>query len=173
MIVGERDRQSVTPEGRPVIKLIDGVSVRPATTIEDERGEICEIYSPAWEMSNEPVVYVYQSVLRPGRIKGWVYHERQDDRLFISMGTLKIVLFDMREDSPTSGLINELHHSERNRALLIVPRLVAHAVQNIGTTDALFINVPTRPYNHGSPDKYRIPIDSDKIPYLFDRGPGW
>jgi len=75
------------------VKLIAGVSIRTATTLPDGRGEICEIYNQAWGISNDPVVYVYQSLLRPGRIKGWVYHEYQDDRLFISLGTFKMVLF--------------------------------------------------------------------------------
>jgi dTDP-4-dehydrorhamnose 3,5-epimerase len=173
MIVGKRDQQTVTPESTSVVKLIAGVSIRSAPTILDERGEICEIYSPAWGISHDPLVYVYQILLRPGRIKGWVYHEHQDDRLFISMGTLKIVLFDMREGSPTEGLVNELYLSERNRGLVTIPKLVVHAVQNVGTIDAMFINLPTKPYNHLNPDKYRIPLDSTEIPYRFERGPGW
>ncbi len=144
-----------------------------ATTQIDERGEICEIYNPAWGLMDAPLVYVYQAIIRPGKIKGWVYHELQEDRLFVSLGTLKIVLFDMRDDSPTAGMINEVHLSERNRGLLIIPRLVAHAVQNIGNCDALFVNMPTRPFNHSAPDKIRIPLNSEKIPYSFSSGPGW
>jgi dTDP-4-dehydrorhamnose 3,5-epimerase len=173
MITGKRDRQTVRPDGTPTATPIAGVIVRPAITQLDERGEVCEIYNPAWSLTNAPIVYVYQALLRPGKIKGWVYHENQDDRLFVSMGTLKIVLFDRREGSPTEGLINEIHLSERNRGLLIIPRLVAHAVQNIGNTDALFVNLPTQPFNHQQPDKYRIALSSGEIPYSFDRGPGW
>lgn len=173
MIKGTRDAQSVTPDGVRVAAHIAGVILRPATTQMDERGEICEIYNPAWGILPEPVVYVYQATLRPGKIRGWVYHREQDDRLFASLGHLKIVLFDMRDDSPTRGMINELHVGERNRALVVIPRLVAHAVQNIGTTEAVFVNLPTRAYNHTEPDKYRIPLDSAQIPYAFDHGPGW
>jgi dTDP-4-dehydrorhamnose 3,5-epimerase len=151
--------------GERVTRIIAGVAVRPAATQLDEPGEVCEVFNPARGISDVPLVYVYQAVLRPGKVKGWVYHEQQDDRLFVSLGFLKIVLFDLREDSPTHGLIDEVHLSERNRALLIIPRLVAHAVQNIGNTDALFINLPTRAYNHENPDKYRIAIESGAIPY--------
>jgi dTDP-4-dehydrorhamnose 3,5-epimerase len=173
LITGKRDQQTVTPNGEKTCQAIAGVTIRMATTQIDERGEVCEIYNPAWGVMDAPLVYVYQAIVRPGKIKGWVYHELQEDRLFVSLGTLKIVLFDMRDHSPTVGRINEVHLSERNRGLLTVPRFVAHAVQNIGNCDALFINMPTRPFNHLDPDKIRIPLNSDKIPYKFDCGPGW
>jgi dTDP-4-dehydrorhamnose 3,5-epimerase-like enzyme len=63
--------------------------------IVDERGEICEIYNPAWGILDTPLVYVYQA------IKGRVYHKEQDDRLFV-------VLYDMRDGSPTEGQIQEV-----------------------------------------------------------------
>ena len=31
----------------------------------------------------------------------------------------------------------------------------------------------TRPYDHAHPDKYRLPIDTDRIPHKFGRGAGW
>jgi len=173
MIAGKRDQQTVTPEGKSIATLIEGVVLRPAITLPDARGEICEIYNPAWGFTDDPVVYVYQATVRPGRIKGWVYHEHQDDRIFVSFGTLKIVLFDLRDGSPTEGLINELCLSERNRGLLKIPPLVAHAIQNIGNSEAVFINLPSKPYSHLNPDKCRIPLDSQQIPYRFERGPGW
>lgn len=173
MIEGKKDTQTVTPDGRRVAKLIAGVSVRQAITHEDERGELCEIYDPAWGVLDAPLVYVYQTSIRPGRLKGWVFHKQQTDRLFASMGVLKIVLFDLRDDSPTKDLLNEIFLSERNRGLLVIPPYVAHAVQNVGDTEAVFINMPTRPYNHTDPDKFRISFESGRIPYSFDRGLGW
>jgi dTDP-4-dehydrorhamnose 3,5-epimerase len=153
--------------------LIDGVVVRLATTLPDERGELCEIFNPAWTVSDAPLVHVYQAIVRPGKVKGWVVHYEQDDRLFISLGTVKIVLFDGREGSPTYRQIDEIVLGERNRGLVIVPRGVFHAIQNVGQSDALFLNLPTKPYNHASPDKYRLPLDTDQIPYRFEARLGW
>jgi dTDP-4-dehydrorhamnose 3,5-epimerase len=166
------DEPTVTPSGQPLTELIAGVVVRSAVTQVDDRGELCEIYDPRWGVSEAPLVYVYQSMVRPGVTKGWVVHERQDDRIFVSLGTLRIALYDAREGSPTSGRINELTLSERNRALVVIPRGVFHAVQNVGTVDAYFVNLPTRPYEHGAPDKRRLPIDTDKIPFSLARRPG-
>ena len=70
-------------------------------------------------------------------------------------------------------MVNEIFLGERNRALVVIPTGVFHAVQNVGTTDAVFVNMPTRPYDHANPDKYRLPIDTDEIPYRFDAAVGW
>ncbi|HUP23235.1 MAG TPA: dTDP-4-dehydrorhamnose 3,5-epimerase family protein [Thermoanaerobaculia bacterium] len=160
-----RDPQTVTPTGEPVGERIAGVELRAAVTHLDDRGEICEIFDPAWGVHPAPLVYVYQTMVRPGKTKGWVVHQEQDDRMFVSLGTLRIVLYDAREGSPTHGRVNELFVSERNRALLVIPCGVFHAVQNIGATDAYFVNLPTRAYDHGAPDKYRLPIDTSRIPF--------
>jgi dTDP-4-dehydrorhamnose 3,5-epimerase len=119
------------------------------------------------------MVYAYQTSVRPGKLKGWVYHAKQYDRLFVSAGVLKWVLYDLRPDSPTKHMFNEIYLSDRRRGLLIIPPYVAHAVQNVGTSEAFFINLPTRPSDYADPDKYRIPVDSGKIPYSFDTGSGW
>jgi dTDP-4-dehydrorhamnose 3,5-epimerase len=159
--------QTVTEKSEPIHSLIDGVVTRRATTHPDERGTLTEIFNPAWGLSDEPLVYVYQVTIRPGQIKGFVLHQTYDDRLFFSLGTVKVVLYDDRDGSPTRGMLNELFFSEQNRAHLVIPSNVWHAVQNVGTTDALFVNCPTKPYNHEDPDKWSMPKDNDVVPYSF------
>jgi dTDP-4-dehydrorhamnose 3,5-epimerase len=44
---------------------------------------------------------------------------------------------------------------------------VWHADHNIGTTDVIVVNFPTKPYEHANPDKYRLPLNTDLIPYSF------
>jgi dTDP-4-dehydrorhamnose 3,5-epimerase len=167
------DPQTVTPEGKPLAPLIDGVVVRYQQPVEDRRGEVCEVYRPSWGVHDEPLVYVYQVRIRPGAIKGWVVHEHQDDRLFFIAGVVRWGLFDDRPGSPTRGRVNDLVFSERAPALLVIPHGVYHAVRNIGTTDAIFVNMPTRAYEHVTPDKLRLPLDNALIPFRFDDGPGW
>jgi dTDP-4-dehydrorhamnose 3,5-epimerase len=168
----KKDIQTVTPEGKPTKPLIDGVRVRYAITHPDDRGSLCEIFNPIWGIHEEPLVYVYTATIRPNKIKGWVVHRKQDDRLFVSHGTLRFVLFDDRADSPTHKAVNEIYIGEQNRALIIIPRGVYHALHNVGLTDAVFINMPTRAYDHADPDKYRLPINNDLIPYRFREGSG-
>lgn len=167
------DVQTVTAEGEAVASRIAGVNLRLAVTHPDERGEVCEIYNPAWGFHEEPLVYVYQICIRPQRVKGWVVHYEQDDRLFVSLGTVKIVLYDDRAGSPTQGMLNEIYLGERKRGLIVIPKGVFHAIQNVGDTDAILVNLPTRAYNHARPDKLRLPLDTDRIPYSFENRQGW
>lgn len=172
-IKAKRDLQTVTPQGEGIEKLIQGVRIHYAKTHSDERGDLCEIYDLAWGLLEAPLVYVYQVTVRPGKVRGWAVHYEQDDRLFVGFGTLKIVLYDAREDSPTHGMVNEVHLSEHNRGLIVIPRGVFHAVQNVGEKLAIFINMPSRPYRHADPDKHRLPPNNDVIPYRFEDRLGW
>ena len=147
--------------------LIEGVKVRYQRSIEDARGEVTEVYRPSWGVSDDPLVYVYQVTVRPGAIKGWVVHQRQDDRLFHIVGTAHWALYDDRPESPTRGLLNELVFSERNRALLVIPRGVYHAVRNIGIATRSSSTCRRCAYDHGDPDKFRLPLKNALIPFSF------
>ena len=157
--------QTVRPDGSRLGDLIDGVTVRTAVTHADERGQLCEVFSIEWGIGEGAAPYVYEVVLRAGSVRGWIVHLEQADRLFLSAGTCKVVLYDAREDSPTLGLINEFHLGDHRRGLVHIPPGVVHAVKNVGSGDARFINVPTRPYRHEAPDKHRLPRDTRAIPY--------
>ena len=159
------DEATVTAEGERLETLIEGVRVRPATIQMDDRGSITEMYSEAWSFSDEPLVYVYETTIRPGVVKGWVVHFEQDDRLFLGDGALKVVLYDARQASVTHGMVNELFFGAAKRALLLIPAGVLHAVVNIGESEVRFVNLPTRAYRHERPDKARLPFDTDAIPY--------
>jgi len=161
------DQPTVTAAGERLAPRIDGVAVRPAIVHSDARGTLTEVFSPAWDAADEPLVYIYQATIRPGQVKGWVVHLEQDDRLFFDAGTAKVVLYDARVGSPTKGMVNELFLGAAERALLRIPAGVFHAVANAGEAELRFLNLPTRPYRHDRPDKARLPLDTDAIPYRF------
>ena len=167
-IKGRKDKQTVNSEGKSVQKLIEGVKIRTAKTVTDDRGTVCEMFSIDWNFHPEPLVFAYQVTIRPKVIKGWVVHRSYDDRTFVSRGTIKFVLYDDRPKSPTYKSINIFHFDEYNRALITIPRGVFHALQNVGKDDAYFYNMPTKTYNHASPDKERLPINTKLIPYRFE-----
>jgi dTDP-4-dehydrorhamnose 3,5-epimerase len=160
-----KEAPSVTADGESLQDLIEGVQVRRPPTHADERGTICEVYDLRWGFTDDPLVYVYYVTIRPGQVKGWVLHREQNDRMFAFGGIVRIVLYDARTDSDSFGRVNVFHFGEHDRALLSIPAGVWHAVQNVGHEDAAFINLPSRPYQHDDPDKYRLPLDNDVIPY--------
>lgn len=159
-----KDPQTVTRGGDLVQDEIDGVLVRHSVTHADERGTLTEVFDERWEFTTEPVAYVYTSTVRPDRVRGWVVHLEQDDRLFFITGTAKLALYDAREGSETFGRVNVHYFGDHDRALVRIPAGVVHAVKNVGNDDVVFVNLPTQPYAHEDPDKYRFPLD-DSIPY--------
>jgi dTDP-4-dehydrorhamnose 3,5-epimerase len=167
-----RDRQMSLPTGKPVGRLTEGVRIRELTTIADERGSILELFDPRWNYHPDPVVFTYMFTLRPGYVKGWNLHKQHEDRYVIIQGEMALILFDPRPESSTFGEVCKLVLSEHHRRLVNVPKFVWHADHNIGSKDVVVVNFPTMAYDHANPDKYRLPLDTDLIPYSFDGARG-
>jgi dTDP-4-dehydrorhamnose 3,5-epimerase len=166
-----KDSQTVTPEGERIVKRISGVVIDRRPLQEDERGVLQEVYNPAWGLHPAPLVYAYSVVIRPRQTRGWVVHYLQDDRLYFFRGVFRVALYDDRPESPTYKMLDVFVISDHQRGLLIIPRGVYHALKNIGNDDAFFINLPSEPYNHKDPDKYRLPLKNDLIPFAFEDDP--
>ena len=82
----KKDAQTVDSAWQSIKPRIHGVEIKFLPTIPDDRGTLCEVFRPAWGLHPDPLIYVYQVTIRPGQIKGWVKHVKQDDRIFVSMG---------------------------------------------------------------------------------------
>jgi dTDP-4-dehydrorhamnose 3,5-epimerase len=163
-----RDRQTVTAAGEPVQAFPEGVVLRDLKTHTDDRGTVFELYDPRWEVHSAPLAYSYCFTIRPGKVKGWGVHDRHDDRYTLLYGEANVVLYDDRADSATYRTITEVVLSEHRRQLLTIPVGVWHATQNLAERDVVMVNFPTALYDHANPDKYRLPLDTDHIPYRFD-----
>lgn len=169
----KQDKQTVDKDGKSTAKMIHGVTFKKATTHTDDRGFVCEMYDSRWDWHDDPMVFSYVFTIRPGIIKGWGMHKKHEDRYFILFGEMELVLYDDRDDSPTKGMVSKLYLTEFDRKLVNIPIGVWHADRNVGQKDAVIINFPTITYDHTNPDKYRLPLDTKKIPYSFDNPVGW
>jgi dTDP-4-dehydrorhamnose 3,5-epimerase len=168
-----KDRQTVTACGESTRAVPAGVTFHDVITQTDDRGTVVELYDPRWGWHAAPLVFSYCFTIRPGVTKGWAVHEKHEDRYFILFGETQVVLYDERPDSPTRGLVAEVVLSEYRRRLMNIPAGVWHAERNIGGKDVVVINFPTVPDDHASPDKYRLPLDTARIPYRFENTRGW
>lgn len=167
------DKQTVTPAGERLDPMPAGVTFHDVITQVDDRGSTCEMFDPRWGWHPEPLVFVYTFTVRPGITKGWGIHYKHEDRYFLLFGEMEVVLYDSRPDSRTCGLIAKIYLSEYRRRLMNIPAGVWHADHNIGSRDAVVVNFPTIQYDHAKPDKHRLPLDTDQIPYKFDNPRGW
>ena len=142
---------------------IDGVEIWPLDCRADARGALVELLSTR-DAPDLAIPHVYHVTAAPGSIRAWVYHARQTDRLCFVQGRFRIVLVDLRDDSPTSGAVADLLLGGDDPARLVVPPFVVHGVRNIGTAPAHFVNLPTRAYDLADPDKFRLSPDDPRMP---------
>jgi dTDP-4-dehydrorhamnose 3,5-epimerase len=165
-------RSAVDEQGESRQQSVEGVHFRPTRPVPHEDGFLTEVARASWEiLAEQPVTQVHLTTTFPERIRAWGLHQISIDRLYVVAGLVKIVVFDGRADSPTQGHLTELVVSERNPGLLIIPPNLYHGWKNIGTTEAIIINMPTEMYNYEDPDALDLPWDSEAarrlIPYTW------
>jgi dTDP-4-dehydrorhamnose 3,5-epimerase len=159
----KKDRGTVTAQGLPLDRVIEGVVVHQPPLHTDHRGALVEMFTRPefWEAD---FAYAYQTSIRPGMLKGWYAHEKKLDRYHLVTGELLVLLYDDRENSPTRGLFQKLVLSEATARQVLIPPLVWHLSLNIGQTDAILVNLPSTHYDHSNPDRFHLSIDSGDIP---------
>lgn len=152
-------------------EMIEGVAVRRAKVIPDERGRLGEIMradDPWFEKFGQ----VYFTTTYPGVVKAWHYHRKQTDHFYVARGTIKVGLYDEREDSATRGVVNEVYLGEHCPGMVRIPPGVCHGWVCVGRTEAYIINIVSEMYNRAEPDEFRTPPHDNHIPYDWMRKDG-
>ena len=141
---------------------IHDVTVTPLRRIPDERGAVFHMLredSPVFERFGE----IYFSLAYPGVVKGWHQHSRMTLNYAVPVGMVKLVLYDGREDSPTSGVVQELHVGELNYVLVTIPPFVWNGFKGEGDKPALVANCATVAHDPG--EISRLDPFENEIPY--------
>jgi dTDP-4-dehydrorhamnose 3,5-epimerase len=147
--------------------MIDGVKTKELNIIPDERGRLTEM------LRSDDDLFIkfgqcYMTTTYPGVVKAWHFHKIQTDNFIIVTGMFKVVLYDARDGSPTKGEVNEFFLGEHNQKLLQIPSGVYHGWKCISEHEGVVVNVSTETYNYDDPDEYRLPFDTDEIPYDWE-----
>lgn len=101
----------------------------------------------------------------PEPIKAFHWHRKQWDYWDVVSGNARVVLVDLREDSPTAGAVQTLTLGEDAPRVLAIPPLVAHGYQCLGLRDVHLVYYVTEPYDPEQPDEGRIPFDDPRIAF--------
>ena len=111
--------------------MIDGVKVKNLVRHPDERGYVMEILR-----ADEPIFQqfgqMYLTACYPGIIKAWHAHRKQTDFFCCIGGMAKVVLYDMRADSPTKGQLDVYTIGWQNPTVLVIPKDVHHGFTAVG-----------------------------------------
>lgn len=99
----------------------------------------------------------------PELIKAFHWHKKQTDYWDIVAGNARVVLVDLRADSPTSGKIQTVILGENAPRMVAIPPYVAHGYQALDLKDVILNYYVTEPYNIEDPDEGRIAWNDSRI----------
>jgi dTDP-4-dehydrorhamnose 3,5-epimerase len=147
---------------------IEDVVVRPFCKFVDERGWLAEVYRhDELEEEYHPAM-CYVSSTEPNVTRGPHEHIDQAD-LFCFMGpsNFKLILWDNRITKASYRNKMTLIVGAENPSIVLVPKGVVHAYQNVGSVPGIVINCPNRLFKgerRGSKiDEVRHEDDPDTI----------
>lgn len=142
--------------------MIEGVIIKQLRKIPDERGSIMHMLKVT-DSEFEKFGEIYFSTVYPGAIKGWHLHKVMILNYAVVKGNIKLVLFDMRDDSSTKGELQEIFVGDKNYCLVRIPPGVANGFKGIGVEEAIVANCPSHPHDSG--EIRRIDPFTKDIPY--------
>lgn len=165
---GQKDARLVDADWQPAnLPQIEGVRMKSIANMLGDRARLTEIWRRDWQLDDQPIDQVFQSLLEPGAITAWHCHVETMDRMFCAFGRIKLALYDARSESSTYGTVIELRLGEERPMLVTVPPGVWHGVACLGSKPALLINLVDKAYDYNDPDHWRLPADTPQIPYRF------
>lgn len=144
--------------------MIKDVVVKKLVRHSDDRGFFMEILRDDDQLLKN-FGQASMSKSYPGVIKAFHYHERQDDIWFFPVGNAQVVLYDLREDSPTKGETNVFYLGEDNPQIVVIPKGVAHGYRVLGNEPACIVYFTTESYNPKNPDEKRLDWNDPMIAF--------
>ena len=144
---------------------IDGVKIVPLRQIIDERGKIMHMLKrtdPHFIEFGE----IYFSCAWPGVVKAWHIHTTMTVNNAVLSGRAKLVMYDLRPDSPTRGTLQEVFFGEDNHCLVQIPPGIANGYKAYGDKLVILANCGTEP--HRPDEMLRMPYNTPEIPYDWD-----
>jgi len=142
--------------------MIDGVCIVPLRQIADERGKIMHMLK-ATDPHFAGFGEIYFSCAWPGAIKAWHIHQRMTVNNAVLAGRAKLVMYDLREASPTRGQLQEVFFGEDNYCLVQIPPGIANGYKAYGDKLVIMANCASIPHDPG--EMLRRPYDDPSIPY--------
>lgn len=162
-----KDKQSTNSEWDLPKSKIDGVIFKETKNIITSNGVTTEGYRDDWRLHDDPIRQIINVSMRPGSVSAWHMHGTQKDHIFVILGTFQAALYDGREGSPTYRQVEVRNISIMRPGVLVIPPGVWHGFKNVTSQDAMFVNYFDQAYIYADPDEFRLPPDTDEIPFKF------
>lgn len=126
--------------------MIDGVKIIPLRQIVDERGKVMHLLK-ATDPHFVGFGEIYFSCAWPGTVKAWHVHRSMTLNNAVLSGRAKLVLYDVREGSPTHGVLQEIFLGEDNYCLVQIPPGIANGYKAYGDKLVILANCASAPHD--------------------------
>ncbi len=127
-------------------RMIDGVKVVSRRKISDDRGAIFHMLrndDPEFTRFGE----IYFSKIYPGVVKAWHIHTKMTLNYLVVVGSVRLALYDDRENSPTKGMFQEIILDESESKLVSIPPLVWNGFKGLGVSHSIVANCSDIPHD--------------------------
>lgn len=149
--------------------MIEGVKIIDLDTHSDERGFFRELMRTGDGSLPAGFAQLSHSMVCKGVLKAWHAHKKQEQWNYVACGLLKVVLHDMRPQSPTSGETMEfLAGDDQPARAYAFPPGVAHGYKCLAGPVHIFY-ITSGVYDPEG-DEGRIPHDDPSIGYAWQTG---
>lgn len=145
--------------------IIAGIEIKELTTHADERGFFREIIRETDDFFHHFGQWSH-SLMFAGSAKAWHHHRGQTDWWY-AIGSLKVALYDLREDSPTRGELMEFFIGDRFARCVKIPPGVAHGCRALELSHLLYVTSSI----YDPQDEGRLPHDDSGIGYDWTAWP--
>ena len=158
---------------------IEGVKTLRLSRLTDDRGFFVELFRIraahpegrrlAEFFEGAPVAQMNFSVVEADtHIKGLHYHLKQEDIWFFPPPSkAKVILYDIRKSSPTSGRAQIIVAGGGQDVLVRIPAGVAHGYRPL-TNPCALLYIVTATFDPAEPDEFRIPWDHPAVKELWE-----
>lgn len=143
---------------------IEGVKIKPLVRHCDERGYLLEVLRDDDGLLERFGQTTY-TMTYPGVIKAFHWHRKQHDLWYVAAGEAMVVLYDLREESPTYRKTQVIFAGEHSPQLIVIPPGVAHGYRVLGDRPVGLFYHTTRSYDPSDPDEERIPYNDPEIAF--------
>ena len=119
--------------------MIHDVKITPLKIISDDRGKVMHMLrndSPIFHSFGE----IYFSTIYKDSIKAWHLHKESTLNYACIKGSVKLVLFDERPESPSKGKYQEINLSPENYFLVTIPPNVWNGFKGLYKPESIIAN---------------------------------
>jgi len=145
--------------------VIEGILITPLRKFIDARGKVMHMLK-ATDPHFRGFGEIYFSTLYPRAIRGWHLHKQMTSNLSVVRGVVKLVLYDVRPTSETSGELCEIFLGPEDYKLVTIPPTIWYGFQAIGVEEAIIANCATMPHDPSEAER-KAPFSPD-IPYQWE-----